>query len=65
MKVQAFIADKEGAPVVVTTTDAAADGKPIVSIEHGDHVLVVSADALHAAIQRARIDKRYDDEISF
>ena len=66
MKVQAYIADTAGDQVVVTTADMTTDdGGPCVTIDHGDHRLIVSADALHAAIQRARIDKRYDDEIAY
>ncbi|MEP1521973.1 hypothetical protein [Ascidiaceihabitans sp.] len=65
MKVQAYIADANGDPIVVTSLDAAEDGKPLVEVEHDGHRISVSADALHAAIQRARIDKRYDDENPF
>lgn len=65
MKVVAHIEDAEGATVTVTTSTPGADGMPLVSIEHGGHTICVSADALHAAIRRARVIKGCEDEIPF
>lgn len=59
MKVQAFIEDVEGTPIVVTTADAGADGKPVVEIEHAGQTIIVAAEDLRAAIHRARIDERF------
>ncbi len=65
IKVHALIQDDAGETVTVMTAEAAADGRPLVTIVHGDHVIRVSADAAIAAIRRARIDGRYEGEIDF
>ena len=66
MKVKAYITDTEGKQVVVSTADTSTDdGRGCVIIEHDGHCLIISADDLYAAIQRAQINPGYDDSHPF